>query len=544
MTLLKTKYSKLFLTLILSLVYLISFSQEKSTNIQTINNKKYYIHKVEKGQSLYAISKIYGVDVNIILADNDEAIDGLKPGQDLKILIPSQTAAATTKTTSIIDTNRYVYHKVEKRETIYAISKKYNVTEAKLLELNPDIASGIKKDQLIIISEKKRLFTEIATASLAPKDSVISKPKKAGYNVGLFLPFKLAELDFIDVNTLTQSKANFPQIQSLTTDFYLGFRRAVDSLKSKDFDVNLQLYDVDDKDSLKLETTCKSIDFKSLDLIVGPLYASGFKVVANYAKAASIPVVSPVTQQNKILYKNALTSKVNPSQYTLLESLVEYCIDSLKYNSNIFIVNNGMPKDLAYVKAFKQHYNQRLKELNKPVWDSVREVKGLAGFKAAYVPGNRNVVILLTNNLVYLTDFITQLAVYSDKKEIVLAGWQNVTGFENIDQEYLNKLKYTFASQNNLINIKAYSNLIKEYQNEMGSDPSDYFFQGFDIAQYYMQSLKNVGPDFANQLDKLPYECNYTRFKFFRPDALTGFENKGVYIFNYSNYQLYKTGWK
>jgi LysM repeat protein len=544
----KTKYSKLILTLILGLFYFISFSQERSTNIQTINNKKYYIHKVEKGQSLYAIAKLYGVDINVILADNDDAIDGIKTGQELKVLMPAATPAVNTKTVAVtnpIDTNRFVYHKVEKRETIYGIAKKYNMTEAKLTELNPEITNGgIKRDQMLIVAEKKRPFKELATVTLVPKDSIPSKPKKANYTIGLFLPFRTSEVDLIDPAALTASKSNFPQMQTFALDFYMGFKRAVDSLKGNDFKVDIQLFDLDDRDSLKLESICKGIDFKTMDMIFGPFHASVFKVVANYAKAAGVPIVSPVTQQNKILYKNNLSSKVNPSQYTLLESLADYTFDSLRVNANVCIVNNGMPKDLSYVKAFKGKYNGRLKDLNLPMRDSIKEVKGLSGFKAAFVPGTKNVAVLFTNNLVFLTDFITQLAVYSDKKDIVLLGWQNVTGFENIDQEYLNKLHYTFPSQNNLDNDTSYARLIKEYQIEMSSDPTDYYFQGFDIGQYYLQNLKATGPDFIYQLDKLPYEGNYTRFKYFRPDNMTGFENKGVYIFNYNTYQLHRTGWK
>src|SRR6185312_12956650 len=56
-----------------------------SKNTQVINGKKYYIHKVEKGQSLYGIAKIYGQDLNTLIVENPEAIDGIKSGQELKI---------------------------------------------------------------------------------------------------------------------------------------------------------------------------------------------------------------------------------------------------------------------------------------------------------------------------------------------------------------------------------------------------------------------------------------------------------------------------
>lgn len=538
----KKGYTGILLMCVFCLCAFFISAQEKSTNIQTINGKKYYIHKVEKGQSLYAIAKLYETDINIVLAENDEAIDGIRQGQELKIPVsPAQPSSAKSNAK---DTVRYMYHTVEKKETVYAITKKYNITEQRLLELNPDIKSGIKHGQCLIVGEKPK---PVATPTVAAvKDSVVKpvKAKKAVYNIGLFLPFKLEESESLDPAVLAQGKSAFPMLQSLSVDFFLGFKRAADSLKGNDFNTNILLFDIDDKDSAKLENDCRGAEFKSLDLIVGPLYASEFKIVSNYAKSNAVPVVSPFTQQNKILYQNEFSSKVNPSQFTLLESLADHCIDSLKANSSIFIVYDGMQKDAQYVKAFKQYYNDRIKTLNMPVADSVREVRGLAGVKAAYTAGKKNVFVLLTNNQVFLADFITQLAIYADKKDIVLAGWQNVTSFDNIDQEYLNRLSYTFPSQYNLTNIKSYALPIKQYQEEMSSDPGDYFFQGFDIAQYYLQNLKTNGPGFIYQLDKQPFEGNYLRYKFYRPDETTGFENRGVYIFRYNNYQLQRTGWK
>jgi LysM repeat protein len=540
----KKIFSKFFLTCVLCYAFGIVAAQEKSCETRVINGKKYYIHKVERGQSLYAISKLYNTDINVILAENDEAIDGLKNGQELKIPVSGAATTIQPIQGSPIDTIRYAYHKVQKKETIYAICKQYNITDKQLEQWNPFIVgAGIKPGQNLIVAEKKKVITEAQVAVINTVRKV-SKPKKNQYNIGLLLPFKIAESEVIDANNLVQAKANFPAVQSLAVDFLLGFNKAVDSLKAQDFQVKTYLYDVDDKDSSKLEAICKSNDFKTLDLIIGPAYPSGFKCVSEHARNYSIPVVSPFTQQSKILFQNNIASKINPSQFTLIEALADYCVDSLKATASIFVVNNGAIKDQQYVKAFKVCFNDRLKELNYPIKDTVVEVRGLAGAKANHIPGKKNVYVLFSNNQVYLADFITQLAVYADKKDIVLAGWQNVTTQENLDQDYLNRLSYTFPSQSNLNNVRAYSSLIRWYQTEMSSDPSDYFFQGFDVGQYYLQNLKNTGPDFVNQLDKLPGEGNFLRFKFFRPDESTGFENKGVHIFRYNNYQLHRTAWK
>jgi LysM repeat protein len=621
----KTKniFFKTTLSLLLCLFSVIINAQTKSTDVKTIGGKKYYIHKVEKGQSLYAISKTYGIDVNSILAENDDAIDGLKNGQELKIpfesLLPKQTLA--------IDTNKYRYHKVVKGETVYSIIKKYSIEEKKLLSYNPSTTSGLKEGAYVIVGEKKKsnnvvihiapssnsnvasesytvqqgetlygiakklnvsqvdllkwnpqvkdgistgqvlkinsvkvisqppIVTSttiipaptVTSSTIIPTSTelaVISKAKKTSYNIGLILPFKLVESESINIDELARLKASFPQTQSLALDFYFGFKKAVDSLVLKDFEVNIHLFDMDERDSAKVEVICKSAEFKLLDAVFGPLNASVFKLVSSHTKNLGIPIISPVIQQSKILYNNALVSKVNPSQYTLIEGLADYCIDSLLSSSNIIIVS-ATKKDQAYVEAFKSRYNGALLMHGKSAKDSIIEVKGISGVKNAYVNGKKNVIVLLTNNQVFLQDFITQLYTFSHKKDIALIGFNNVSTIDNLDQEYLNALHFHFATCNYLdFHNSTIRQLTQQYQEVYTADPSDFFFQGFDIATYYLSNLKNQGPDFFLNLDKYTRDGVSTRFKFFRPDNETGFENRAVYIFKYSNYKLQKLGWK
>lgn len=612
----KTTYLTFTVSFLLCLASCITHGQTRSSQIETINGKKYYIHKVEKGQSLYAIAKTYGMDVNSILAENDDAMDGLKQGQELKIpvesLLPKQPVA--------IDTNKYVYHKIVKGETVYGITKKYNIDEKKLASYNPTLHSGLKEGEYLIVGEKKKVATKsVSSNSVTPSmfyetytvlqgetlyglskklkvsqedllkmnpelktgakqgqviriavkpsplstpgstiissatptsvsvpldSSFLHKPKKSQYHIGLFLPFKFEESESISIDDLAKAKASFPPTQALALDFYTGFKKAVDSLTTKDFEVNIHVFDVEGNDSARIESICKTPEFKKLDAIFGPLYAYVFKLVSNHAKEYGIPVVSPLTQQNKILFNNVLVSKVNPSQFTLIEGLADYCLDSLAANSN-FIIVNSISKDNQYVKAFKNRYNDSLVKLGLSLKDSITEVKGIAGVKAAYEPGKKNVIVLLTNNAVFLQDFITQLYVFSDKKEIVLMGFNSVAHIENLDQDYLNGMQYHFAAPNHIdFKDSVIRQLTKSYQDYYLADPSEYYFQGFDIGMYYLMNLYTHGPEMFLNLDKYIWEGVSTGFKFYRPDIETGFENRAVYIYRYSNYQLQKLGWK
>lgn len=614
MTLAKTAYIKYTLSFILCLLSYVYSAQTKSNEVKTINGKKYYIHKVEKGQSLYAIARLYEVDVNYVLAENDEAIDGLVPGQELKI--PFEKLA--TKQPQI-DTNKYVYHKIVKGETIYAIGRKYGVDEKHLYFLNPELNKGLKEGEYLAVAEKKKsnlnngtisknqntytvqkgetlygiskklnLSTEkiielnpiakegikegqvliigtdikqndklpvieksndykvnISQQELSKADTnKVSRGKKTSYKIGLLLPLKLNDIEFINIEELVRTKQSFPAIHSLVVDFYSGFKKAVDSLNSKDFELEIVLFDIQEKDSVKIEQVCKSNEFKKLDLIIGPLYPSEFKLVSTYAKKNNIPIVSPLTQQSKILYNNALVSKTTPSVFTLLEELAKYTVDSLQPTSNVILVNSTL-KDIQYIKTFKKQYNSEILNKGLTLKDSVIEVKGISGVKANYNPNKKNIVALFTNNQVYIQDFITQLYMFSNNKDIELIGFGSMANIENLDQEYLNQLQFHFASAS-YVN---YSDsllfpMIKDYQAIYNTDPSEIYFNSYDLGMYYLGLLKSFGPDFIYQLDKVKTEGLSTGFEFYHPDSETGFENRYTRIYKYSNYKLRKLGWK
>src|SRR5665213_255056 len=91
---------------------------KKSTKIETVDGKKYYDHTVEKGQTLYAIAKAYNVSVNDILLENPDALNGIKPGQVLKI--PFEKPVSVVKNPPV-DTATFIIHKVKQDETLYGI---------------------------------------------------------------------------------------------------------------------------------------------------------------------------------------------------------------------------------------------------------------------------------------------------------------------------------------------------------------------------------------------------------------------------------------
>lgn len=538
--------------------------QTKSDNIQTINGKKYYLHKLEKGQSLYSLTKLYQIKLDDIYSENPEVNEGTKAGQEIKIPFVSTTEKPNFNDSPksnqvnivVIDTGKYKTHKVAKGETVYSITKRYNLSNEYFEKLNPNAKAGLKEGQFVFIGEKEIKKTTVVSPSntihlTTTKDTInLNDPrfaKKSTYNIALILPFKLDETNDLVPGNLVKNNSSFPQIPTLAVDFYLGFKHAVDSLTSNDFKLNLDLYDLDDKDSANMVNLNNAVNTKGFDFIFGPMYASGFKTISQTAKEQKIPIVSPLTQQNKFLFDNIYTSKTNPSQYILLEALANYIIDSIKPKNAKVLINLASDKDakeVNFVKAFKKYFNDKVIEKGFSVKDTVVTIRGLDGVKRNYAEGQKCVVVSLSLNQVLITDFTTQLAVYANKKDITLCGWESTANNDNLDQNYLNQLNYIFPCANNITNLKSYGSVVNKYQQQMGTYPGEYYFIGFDVAMYYLKNLKTFGKEFVFRLDELPFEGNYIRFKYARPDKSTGFDNNGVYIFKYNNFQIVATGWK
>lgn len=108
----------------------------------------FFIHTVEKGQTLYSISKAYGVGMEAIVEANPGADAGLKLGQDL--FIPTKTVS-DAPTTSTIDTQGKIYHIVRQGETLYGIARIYNTTVEEFQSLNPLAAAGLHAGDRLLV---------------------------------------------------------------------------------------------------------------------------------------------------------------------------------------------------------------------------------------------------------------------------------------------------------------------------------------------------------------------------------------------------------
>ncbi|TRX15985.1 LysM peptidoglycan-binding domain-containing protein [Flavobacterium franklandianum] len=146
------------------------FSQEKNTT-----------HKVEKGETISQIAQKYNVTPYDIYQLNPDAQGGLKPNSIL--LIPKKGNAKKTIA-------KVITHKVEPKETLFGIEKKYDVSNEALKKANPDLEKlGLQIGQTLVIPSNTVAKTTVSTPEkvvyhiVFPKETKYSIAKKYGITI-------------------------------------------------------------------------------------------------------------------------------------------------------------------------------------------------------------------------------------------------------------------------------------------------------------------------------------------------------------------------
>ncbi|WP_202702654.1 peptidoglycan endopeptidase [Flavobacterium sp. UGB4466] len=148
-------------------------------SVGAFSQEKYIKHKISQGENLTVIAKKYGVKPKDITAANSNAPKVLKLNSVLLIPNRNKTVAKTaTKKPEEIIANVTAEttpgsHEVAAKETLWGISKKYNVSVDDLKKANPLLESeGLKIGQQIAIPSN----TATTTATTVPVIEKVQEP--------------------------------------------------------------------------------------------------------------------------------------------------------------------------------------------------------------------------------------------------------------------------------------------------------------------------------------------------------------------------------
>lgn len=172
----------------LSLVCLFSIS---------VSAQDYKTHKVEVGETIEAIAKRYMVTPYDIYALNPDAKTSLQP--NVVLIIPKSRILDTPVETEVTQLLGYKSHKVKRKETLYSISKKYNITVDDIKKHNNRLYSeNLRKGDKINIPNYSNVKVKSILENTIKTYSV--QPKEGKWRVAYKFGITVAELEQLNPN--------------------------------------------------------------------------------------------------------------------------------------------------------------------------------------------------------------------------------------------------------------------------------------------------------------------------------------------------------
>ncbi len=487
--------------------------ESTSTTVSTTDSYKGKTHRVLRKETLFSIAQKYEVSVAELKLANNMSSNSLRTGSLIKIPSKKVEKEDLIELPVAIEDLNSIMHLVVKDDTIYNLTKRYDISKEELLGMNPSLKDGLKLGLQLKVGEKSDSSIEVFN------DRITNKP----LNVLLMLPYKLSGI--------TDYQSEFDNRNSLlniTTDFHLGVLMAVDSLKKQGQRINLQVVDTHNRIS-KIHSVINTIDKDSVDVIIGPLFLKNAKEVA---RKINVPVIAPMYSKNQESISDANLVKVAPDKKLMENKLVDYLLENYD-GENIIISGDDSAITLSKISKLsaklRTHDSIDKIKIIKPEEGYIKKEK----FTIAIDSLGKNWVVLLGEDNITTNDVVNNLGVIpKEKTAIRLFSFGKGSNFDNISNNQLSRLGFTYPQENFEDNASdAAINFAKKYKRKYNIRPSIHAIKGFDVT--YDTLLRIADYDSFNEGSKAGIsERIGTKFEY--DNRLFGStENKGVFLIQY-----------
>ena len=161
------------------------------------NAQKFKTHTVKQGETVESIAKKYQVTASDIYTLNPDAKKLLT--LDSVLIIPNASSVASGIATETRELVGYESHKVKRKETLYSISKEYNIEIEDIKKHNKSLYSeNLRKGDQIRIPKYKTIASKV-TPNNAIKTYKV-QPKEGKWGVAYKFGISVAELETLNPN--------------------------------------------------------------------------------------------------------------------------------------------------------------------------------------------------------------------------------------------------------------------------------------------------------------------------------------------------------
>ena len=487
-----------------------------------VGTKMYTSYDVVAGDTKYSVAKKFGITVEELEKQNPEIKDSLPLGFKLKI------NAAKTNTTAPISIGEQekahakaidlLEYTVKPGETLYSLTHLFNLSEASLIGINPDLKEGVKEGMVLKVPANLSFTKETKNGLKDLSKSISNQQKK---QLVLFLPFNASKIQN-DSLTSVSERLKKDKFLNMTLDFYSGALMAIDSAKVLGMNIHVKIYDSEEtKNTTSALSIISGNDFANTDAVIGPFYQVNLEKVVGALESQNIPVISPLSKDDGKSYKNLYQSM--PQNDAIKNAIFDYMHSK---NGNILAVVD--PKKMA-IKQYLQDFQKDVKfvGLNSKggfVADSIKKY---------FVKNRINYVILVSEKtgVIFTVTNTMQSALKDYQVQLVILEPNETLDFEEIALSRLTKLKMAYPSASKENETEEAQQFATAYKKKNRIFPNQYAIRGFDLTFDTMLRLSQ-GQTFEESTNANASEQIESKFDYAKKLS-GGYANNGIYILYY-----------
>jgi LysM repeat protein len=540
-------------------------------NKQQKDESKFIYHRLQQGETVYSLSRSYGVSENEIIQSNP-GIDINKLSIGYEIAIPRRVFMSERQKFDDQE-KKYLYHKVLEGESLSSIAKIYGLSVRELRRENRDLrfpqvgdyirVPNMRTSEALPVEPVRsdtiaEVVEDLAAKYARPSEYTQVKDLKGSLNVAVLLPFYIKENSQrieIDSSKTIKGKKQYklskrPEdwIYPLSLDFvemYDGILLAADTLRSLGLDLNIYAFDIKE-DTLAVTKLIMSGKLSRMNLIIGPVYSHNLSIIADYARNLGIPVVSPVSLMNNSVLTNNPTLFMASSSLEIAQEALAKSI-SENYDNNLVFIHTDTSNTDNDVKRFK---NLIFKELSyrMPYEDikfkeipfysrSMFDNDSINRLSHSLSDRSKNIVVIASEEAPVISETINDLHGLSKRFNIKVYGYPSMLDIENLDPKVffdLDQMVFTpywiDYTKKNVIDFN--SNFRKKFLTE--PIERSYAWMGYDISYYFISGLAMNGKDFVAHPQMHNPKLLQTEFDFVRKEPSSGFENQNLFLIRYT----------
>ncbi len=504
-------------------------NKEAKKAIVRISSDTIY-HEVVKKETLYGLTKKYEITEKELLLHNPELSEGLKLGMIVKIPVAVNTISRADELEFEVPLeDSLVLHEVQPKETMYSLSKLYQVTPDSIQMVNNGLVEGLKIGATIRIPVANKKFVSVSRdLEKMSSDSIMPIGFQDTLKIGVFLPF------CNEKNLASQVAGENEDLYILTKislEFMRGLEMAIDSLNKKGYHVSTRYFDTK-KDTNECLRLIKEEDLSALHLFIGPMFQVNFKILAAHAKTLATPIISPVPVSSRLLLENSFVIKSLPSTPSLVINEAEFMGENYK-DSNLVLFSGGASTDKRAAGIFQKYLSSSAGDSipNHRVWQANSD-----NFTRHLKLGEMNIVAIVSSDEAFVSSALSIFYGLKGKNtRFLVLGTDRWRSFGSIDFDYLTELNVVYPIQQYV----DYSNplvaqFLGKYRANYHTDPSLHVFSGFDITWYFGNAFFSSEGNWQDYISQNKMEGLSLNFEFVKIGIESGYENRGGFLLQYS----------